>query len=320
MPRVLASSVEVLDSATSMTSQIDAVLGSADSDYDWSPDIPWWPGDPLYERPYYYTDDNGYTQIQGNYARPMIQLISFDDTMDSHEERYLDCKDCMVSGSIEETKCWMCGGPVSRTTRFAKTFMSDFYDVASPERMTLPRLDFSPMTQAMNETAESWRAANEAFRRMSQQLITYSAMDVRLSSRTAVSRGGYVLGRSIFDEAFRVDMEERPERRRISVSQAAVDTIQELPDLLRRYSSGMPSDRPRTLQEHARVAMPPLSDLPSFLVVTDLELPTETPDSYIPPAEYTASEGVDYLIRRELVEEPAYVRFLQSNNRLTRDI
>lgn len=108
-------SIEVLNEADSTTSRIDNVLAGVNLEYDWSPDIDWWPGDPLYPFPRYIGSGN----VRGCYILPMFEVL--DDRLSvTHFGVRVDgvtlayCTDCEVGwygGVARHTVCWSCETP-----------------------------------------------------------------------------------------------------------------------------------------------------------------------------------------------------------------
>ena len=128
-----AQTMDVVNDSTSIQSRIDAVLGSADSDYDWSPDIKWWPGDPLYPHPrrrgaewYSYESPvletpHGYSPAGfgggGNCVRHMVDAFDLEDEFDLFFSAIGDCRDCEVGIGWAEVDCWNCGKRVREKSR-----------------------------------------------------------------------------------------------------------------------------------------------------------------------------------------------------------
>jgi hypothetical protein len=122
-----ARTMDVLNGATDFLNESNKLRAPL-PEWDWSPDIEWWPGDPLYPAPVrkYLPWGSSYLQIPsrrdmetgellgGQHVRPMIQ--AFDDDQDFEIEDYLmDCEECQVSGDpFEETACWNCGKELAR--------------------------------------------------------------------------------------------------------------------------------------------------------------------------------------------------------------
>lgn len=136
----------VVNDATTMQSRIDAVLAAPIMEWDYSPEIQWQPGDPIWKHPDERTDEvidfagpalempHGWCasrpeQGGGNCPRYMLEIIGLDDfftgnddngnamydtvfgsddTMDG-SDYLVDCEDCMVGIGNEEVHCWNCG-------------------------------------------------------------------------------------------------------------------------------------------------------------------------------------------------------------------
>ena len=99
-----AQAIDVINDATTMQSRIDAVLMGVPDEWDYSPDIQWQPGDPLWPHPHsrydevldfsspartsspVFTDDDVSPQTYddeagggGNYVRPMLEIVGLYD-------------------------------------------------------------------------------------------------------------------------------------------------------------------------------------------------------------------------------------------------
>lgn len=126
-----ARAMDVMNDATTMQIDIDAMLRRQDDQLDWSPEIDWQPGDPLYEHPYMrdfvyvrhgeetsevitrgeFWDLDWRTQLlyEGygpQWVRPMAELFENDDTMES--DYRMRCQPCGVNWHGDEP-CWNCG-------------------------------------------------------------------------------------------------------------------------------------------------------------------------------------------------------------------
>lgn len=148
--------MEVINDSTTMQSRIDAVLAAPIMEWDFSPDIQWQPGDPLWKHPDERSDEvidysgpalqmpHGWYASRpdvggGNCPRYMLEIVGYDDyfagtdrdgnvtyepyfghddTMDG-ALHLVDCDDCMVGLGDDEVNCWVCGKRVLMETKAA---------------------------------------------------------------------------------------------------------------------------------------------------------------------------------------------------------
>lgn len=120
-----AQSMDVVNAATDFLNETNKLRLPIQT-WDWSPEIEWWPGDPLYTPPEKIEgcggpccedysmipstiDENGQS-VGGQHVRPMFEVFNDDVDFDI-DEWFMDCEDCQVSGSgsERETHCWNCG-------------------------------------------------------------------------------------------------------------------------------------------------------------------------------------------------------------------
>ena len=120
-----AQTMDVLNGATDILNEINKLRLPIPS-WDWSPEIDWWPGDPIYPAPvvqYTFRDDDGEEvnvmgieegidengfRTGGQVTRPMIEEYDL-DTDFTQSEIYMDCDDCEVAGEPQAKTCWSCG-------------------------------------------------------------------------------------------------------------------------------------------------------------------------------------------------------------------
>lgn len=135
-----AQTMDVVNDSTTVQSRIDTVLAGGD-DYDWSPDIEWYPGDPLYDAP------TGASQF-------------FPDT---HEvpwfPRTMRCLTCETWWADAEA-CWLCGDP--DTARAARGWGAMADTVVIDEAWTHPPAELGPLIAQMNEFFRQMTAAMHA--------------------------------------------------------------------------------------------------------------------------------------------------------------
>lgn len=120
-----ARTMDVLNGATDILNEINKLRLPIPS-WDWSSDIDWWPGDPLYPAPvvqYTFVDEDGVEHnvmgieegvdengfgTGGQCTRPMVEEYDM-DTDFTQSEIYMDCDDCEVAGTPQAKECWFCG-------------------------------------------------------------------------------------------------------------------------------------------------------------------------------------------------------------------
>lgn len=112
-----AQTMEVINSTIDIENEINALLNRFTFpvlDWDWSTEITWYPGDPMYPAPIKQEGCGGeccpdyYITEGGQHVRPIFEL--FDDDEDfGRDELFMDCTDCEVGGGSEDKECWMCG-------------------------------------------------------------------------------------------------------------------------------------------------------------------------------------------------------------------
>lgn len=141
-----AQTMDVINDSTTIQSRIDAVLADPTLQWDYSPDIQWQPGDPLWPHPSERRSEEinfsspvlqqphgwAYSMSErggGNHVRPMFEIIGLDDYFGGYDDEgdvvletwfspddtmdgsmYLvDCDDCLVGIGDDEVNCWNCG-------------------------------------------------------------------------------------------------------------------------------------------------------------------------------------------------------------------
>lgn len=183
-----AQTMDVINDTTTMQSRIDTVLASVQPEYDWSPEIEWWPGDPLYPRPNVFQNvDN----LQGVWIRPMFQVL--DDL--SVLEGMARCIPCDVYWRGDEP-CFVCGAeddhykPLQPRVIFNNRFgeltsvVSDNVGVYATFSIDI---DFEPFRQAAHRASERMEELQTT---MWRTLAEASRFDVETFSRPTVQTDG----------------------------------------------------------------------------------------------------------------------------------
>lgn len=138
--------MEVINDSTTMQSRIDAVLAAPIMEWDFSPDIQWQPGDPLWKHPDERSDEvidysgpalqmpHGWYASRpdvggGNCPRYIFEIVGYDDYFTGNDDQgnaqyseyfghddtmdgaihLVDCDDCQVGLGDDEVNCWVCG-------------------------------------------------------------------------------------------------------------------------------------------------------------------------------------------------------------------
>lgn len=176
--------MDVINGATDMQNEIDALLSRLTFpvlDWDWSPEIEWYPGDPLYTEPvveFTYTDEDG-NEVEGlgipasadgegggQCIRPMIEWYDV-DTDFAIEETFMDCDDCEVAGEPQAKSCWFCdkGLPgLWRPSSFT-IFDPDISYREAPEGVSIERTWFHDTGDFIEDfDSGHWTAANQDFK------------------------------------------------------------------------------------------------------------------------------------------------------------
>lgn len=175
-----ARTMDVLNGATDFLNETNRLRAPL-PEWDWSPDIDWWPGDPLYPAPVrkYLPWGSSYLQIPvrrdpwtgeshgGQHIRPMIQAFDSEEDFEL-DEWLMDCDECEVSGDpYEETKCWNCGKELARLWR--PSDFNQWVNLTSIDERWDDVVPFQPVGYTYGDVVEDfntnglWREANERF-------------------------------------------------------------------------------------------------------------------------------------------------------------
>ena len=175
-----ARTMDVLNGATDFLNETNRLRAPL-PEWDWSPDIDWWPGDPLYPAPVrkYLPWGSSYLQIPvrrdpwsgeshgGQHIRPMIQAFDSEEDFEL-DEWLMDCDECEVSGDpLEETKCWNCGKELARLWR--PSDFNQWVNLTSIDERWDDVVPFQPVGYTYGDVVEDfntnglWREANERF-------------------------------------------------------------------------------------------------------------------------------------------------------------
>ena len=180
-----ARTMDVINGATDLENEINALLNkpvfrAPSLDWDWSPEIEWYPGDPIHTQPveeYRYVDEDGNEVIGygipasddgeggGQCIRPMIEWYDVEDDFNS-DETFMDCDDCEVAGEPQATSCWNCGKSLPglwRPSAFT-VFDPDISYREAPEGVDVERTWFYDIGDDIESFGtEGWREANSTF-------------------------------------------------------------------------------------------------------------------------------------------------------------
>lgn len=177
-----AQTMDVLNGAIDILNEMNKLRAPL-PEWDWSTEIDWWPGDPLYPAPVrrhlpwgsWYLQipvrrdmDTG-ESIGGQHVRPMIQEFDLESDFEL-DEWLMDCEECQVSGDpFEETKCWNCGKELARLWRpsdFNQWVNTTYLNISDRWDNAVP---FQPVDYSAGDviedfdTAGTWARANERF-------------------------------------------------------------------------------------------------------------------------------------------------------------
>lgn len=210
-----ARTMDVVNGATDILNEINK-LRLPVPQWDWSPEIEWWPGDPIGPEPvieYSYVNAEGVSidvlgipnteEGGGQCIRPMIEEYDLDEDF-SQDTIHMDCDECEVSGAPMATSCWFCGKSLPGLWRPSRDnwFDPDYSYVEGPEGYVYqgPIIysvgdeieDFDPALWERANTfkeemaAASWRAFSEPLQLFPWQeriMQEYAKADVEATQR-----------------------------------------------------------------------------------------------------------------------------------------
>lgn len=341
-----AQSMDVINGSTTLQSRIDSVLSTPLMEWDYSPEIQWQPGDPLWEHPskrtdiHQTTDEYGYPYSfsGGNYNRPMFQIIGRyerfvgmhgsraiydehygpDDTFESSIwiGKQIRCEDCQVGWGRDIDYCWMCGKsypwPVRPTFKVDAHFEN--FQVGAGQAIG----EVTEINDSINGLSVTYRFYDEYRHHLNHQQLTWLSMlgdhesnGMHFNSWSIASprRSGRTLWRQwmLADET-RADALEMVS---INVLQENVDRIPPVPSLFEDIDLGLPSAEPEIVEVEIgdRIA-----DYEALFVVPTVQLyiPAEIPTPQIILPERVL-DCADTLVRPDLVE----VRQYPTSNQIT---